>query len=192
VGVTTDPAPTFFSSPPPALPPNAFFQTPFPLGPRETAIALRDNETSPAYKENGGHYHGSHNHAWLCGGVGVWMYSRLGGIVPVREAGGAAACLPSSLLCAHACLRVADTPPERIPTNSTTLRRRPTASRRFRSRRASPGPTARPLSLPSCSHCVGWCGPTGRGTTWRRHRQPRAAASAAAAVSVTNKEGCFG
>ena len=43
-----------------------------------------DNETSPAYADNGGHYHGSHNHAWLCGGVGVWMYSRLGGIAPVR------------------------------------------------------------------------------------------------------------
>ena len=29
-----------------------------------------DNETSPAYAKEGGHYHGSHNHAWLCGGVG--------------------------------------------------------------------------------------------------------------------------
>ena len=29
-----------------------------------------DNETSRLYEERGGHYHGSHNHAWLCGGVG--------------------------------------------------------------------------------------------------------------------------
>ena len=30
-------------------------------------------------------YQGSHNHAWLCGGVGEWMYSRLGGIVPTSD-----------------------------------------------------------------------------------------------------------
>lgn len=30
-----------------------------------------DNETSPTYNGRGGHYHGSHNHAWLCGGVGT-------------------------------------------------------------------------------------------------------------------------
>jgi hypothetical protein len=41
-----------------------------------------DNETSPLYAKEGGHYHGSHNHAWLCGGVGEWVYSRLGGIRP--------------------------------------------------------------------------------------------------------------
>ena len=44
-----------------------------------------DNETSPLYGEKGGHYHGSHNHAWLCGGVGEWVYSRLGGILPASD-----------------------------------------------------------------------------------------------------------
>jgi hypothetical protein len=44
-----------------------------------------DNETSPLYTGRGGHYHGSHNHAWLCGGVGEWVYSRLGGIRPTGD-----------------------------------------------------------------------------------------------------------
>ena len=44
-----------------------------------------DNETSPLYKTRGSHYHGSHNHAWLCGGVGAWVYSRLGGIRPTGD-----------------------------------------------------------------------------------------------------------
>ena len=67
-----------------------------------------DNETSRLYEERGGHYHGSHNHAWLCGGVGEvrrpessssctaglkqqpscavqWVYSRLAGIRPTSN-----------------------------------------------------------------------------------------------------------
>ena len=44
-----------------------------------------DNETSPLYQTRGSHYHGSHNHGWLCGGVGAWVYSRLGGIRPTAD-----------------------------------------------------------------------------------------------------------
>ena len=31
------------------------------------------------------HYHGSRNHAWLCGGLAEWLHSALGGIRPLGE-----------------------------------------------------------------------------------------------------------
>eukprot|EP00041_Stephanoeca_diplocostata_P035091 m.1225772 g.1225772 ORF g.1225772 m.1225772 type:complete len:1068 (-) comp24635_c0_seq1:2136-5339(-) len=31
------------------------------------------------------HYKGSHNHGWLCGGVGAWLYGVLGGITPAAD-----------------------------------------------------------------------------------------------------------
>ena len=31
------------------------------------------------------HFHGSRNHAWLCGGLAKWIYSTLGGISPVTD-----------------------------------------------------------------------------------------------------------
>eukprot|EP01052_Picozoa_sp_SAG31_P008995 SAG31_NODE_464_length_15318_cov_17.930876_8_plen_365_part_00 len=44
-----------------------------------------DNETSPAYTMRGGHFHGSHNHAWLCGGISEWVYTRLAGVLPTSD-----------------------------------------------------------------------------------------------------------
>ena len=40
-----------------------------------TAMDVRGND----------HYHGSRNHAWLCGGLAEWLHATLGGVAPAAD-----------------------------------------------------------------------------------------------------------
>ena len=106
-----------------------------------------DNETSRLYEERGGHYHGSHNHAWLCGGVGE-----------VRRPESSSSCTVGltqqpSALCSGS------------TRGSPASDQPPTASRRARSRRTSPRLSGRRQCPRASRRHAGPSGRTGLGTT---------------------------
>ena len=106
-----------------------------------------DNETSRLYEERGGHYHGSHNHAWLCGGVGEVRR-------PESSSGRTAGLTQQpSALCSGS------------TRGSQASDQPPTASRRARSRRTSPRLSGRRQCPRASRRHAGPSGRTGLGTT---------------------------